>query len=297
MPLQSNDSVLIPVFILHWNRPDECLATVQSFLAQDISLKITIIDNCSSKENAQKLKSSLPSNVDFVQLSENKGWGGAFNILLRQWLKEGESDYCIISSHDPLLSTNCLKMLLEAITKDKEIGIISPESGTRHLPKFSPILGPHLIDNIPARPFGTVEIVDFVHGTVTMFRKECLSEIGLFNERFFVYGDEYDICLRANKYGWKCAVVWGSIVSNPTTAAPKAVINYLLSRNTLELARVHGSLIQSLCRAVLMLVNSSLIWLRSKSEEKSLISAKFLGIRDFLLNRYGKSKAFNQLIS
>lgn len=297
MSLQNSNDVAIPVFILHWNRPDECLATVQSFLAQDIPLAITIIDNGSSQENAEKLRLNLPSTVEIFPLSENRGWGGAFNLLLKQWLEKDNSDYCIISAHDALLNPDCLKMLLEAITKDKKIGIISPEYGVRHLPKFSPILGPRLINNIQPRPFGTVESVDFAHGTVMMFRRGCLAEIGLFDERYFVYGDEYDISIRANKYGWKTAVVWGSIVSNPITATPKPAIYYLLARNSLELARVHGGLIQSLCRVVLVLIQSSLIWLRSKSEDKSLMTAKFLGIRDFLLNRYGKSETFNQLIN
>ena len=293
---QESDNNLIPVFILHWNCPDKCIITVKSFLEQDIPLEIAVIDNGSLEENAEKLRLNLPSVVKFFRLSENKGWGGAFNIFLKQWLVQHNSSYCVISAHDALLKTGCLKMLLKAIIADRKIGIISPEYGVRHLPKFSPVLGPRLINNINLRPIGTVESVDFVHGTVMMFRRNCLAEIGLFDERFFVYGDELEICIRAKKHGWKNAVVWGAIVSNPITVSPKTVIDYLFARNTLILAKQYGSSLQCICRLILIAVHSSLIWLKGSTEEKSIASAKFLGIKDFWLNHFGKSDTFERLI-
>lgn len=172
---------------------------------------------------------------------------------------------------------------------DKNIGILCPEYGkqTTDLPKFSPILGPRLINNILPRPSGTIEYVDFAHATLLVFRRECLNKIGVFDERYFAYGDEYDISIRAKKMGWKVGILWGAIIINPITASSKPIINYLLARNTLLLAKVHGGFISSLCRVILMLCRLPLtLW--NRRSEKSIVIAKFLGIKDFIFSRYGR---------
>lgn len=51
----------IPVYILHWNRPQECLRAVESFLAQGLSLKITVIDNASQPDLLKTLSDGLPT--------------------------------------------------------------------------------------------------------------------------------------------------------------------------------------------------------------------------------------------
>ncbi|AFY30861.1 glycosyltransferase family 2 protein [Calothrix sp. PCC 7507] len=285
----SKIDVPIPVFILHWNRPEECLKTLQHFLNQDLPLEISVLDNSSSPKNIEKIKTSLPGEVNWIQLLENKGWGGAFNIVLQQWLDDGISDYCIISAHDTLLENQCLSMLIDAMESDKSIGIICPEYGGKssNLPRFSPIRGPRLINNIAPRQYGEVEYVDFAHATLLVFRKDCLKKIGVFDKRYFAYGDEYDISIRAKKMGWKVAILWGAIITNPITASSKPVINYLLARNTLLLAKVHGGFISSWCRAILMLCRFPLTLCQQPSE-KPVVIAKFLGLKDFLLGRYGK---------
>lgn len=205
----------IPVYILHWNRPQECLRAVESFLAQGLSLKITVIDNASQPDLLKTLSDGLPPHVELVCLKENFGWGGGFNGVLAKWLEGKDGDYCFVSAHDALPQANCLKMLLDAVQGDGDnVGIACPEYGVSHLPKFSPILGARL-PHVPPRPPGTVETVIFPHGTLMLFNRHCLAEIGLFDERYFAYGDEIEIGLRASRRGWKVVVVWGSRVVNP----------------------------------------------------------------------------------
>ena len=50
-----------------------------------------------------------------------------------------------------------------------------------------------------------------------LVRRQCLDEIGLFDQRYFAYGDEHDLGARAVRHGWKVVLVWGSIVTNPAT--------------------------------------------------------------------------------
>jgi GT2 family glycosyltransferase len=51
--------------------------------------------------------------------------------------------------------------------------------------------------------------MDFIHGTLILFRRDWLKQTGLFDERYFAHGNEYNLVLRAHKEGWKVVILWG----------------------------------------------------------------------------------------
>ena len=288
LPLKSN--FIMPVFILHWNRPEDCLASIHSFLNQKLDIKITIIDNASTPEKLNLLKENLPNEVDIVCLSENKGWGGGFNPFLKSWIESVDSaPYCFVSSHDTLLNENCLSKLIQFMDENPGVGIASPDyyGISNELPKYSPIRGPY---SIPVSPQVKKDIksVDFAHATLSIFRKSCVRQIGLFDERYFAYGDEYEISLRCRKNNWNVAICWDAEIINPGTSTPKPIISYLLARNTLLLAFEYGNWLQAATRMILMIINTTFIVLQPNKKGITFHAiSKFKGIRDFVLRRYG----------
>jgi GT2 family glycosyltransferase len=280
----------MPVFVVHWNRPWECIRTVECLLNQDLPLNISIVDNSSKLENYQVLVEHLPAEIEIIRLEENKGWGGGLNILLQRWLKDrsNEQNYCFISAHDALPQGQCLSILLRSAQGDPKIAIACPEYGSDNdLPCYSPVRGPRLLPS-PHRSSGDVESVDFAHATLFLIRKDCLKEIGLFDERYFAYGDEYDIALKARRFNWKVVLVWGAIVINPISGTSKPILSYLFARNTLLLARTYGGWIHAISRMSLMFLNTLRLSLKPSIKRNDFHpTAKLLGIRDFLLKRYG----------
>ena len=249
---------------------------------------LTVIDNGSKPKNRLELERSLPEGVRYVSLENNLGWGGAFNVALKNWLSAGLGDFCFISAHDALPEPECLNRLIEALHFDQRLGIVSPQYGIDHLPVFSPVRGPRLIEVDP-RPYGTVEPAAWVHGTVMGFRKACLKEIGLFDDRYFAYGDELEISLRANRAGWKTAIVWSAVVKNPGTSVPSSPLIYLQTRGTLLEANDYGGKLSSLTRTVLIVVNTIRL-LAARKLKGDAASARMRAVRDFLLGRLGKPR-------
>lgn len=196
----------VDLLFVHWNRPRELLCSVARFLEQDLPLRIVVADNGSRQEDIEFLKGSLPRQVRVVELGCNMGWGAAFNVLLRQWETEERNPYCFVSAHDALPRPGCLRALAAVLVNGPgRVGIACAELGVPHLPMFSPVRGPRL-RWIEPRSRGTVEPVPFPHGTLMALRRECLSEVGLFDERYFAYGDEIELGLRANRRGWRVMV-------------------------------------------------------------------------------------------
>ena len=92
---------------------------------------------------------------------------------------------------------------------------------------------------------------------------ECLRQIGLFDERYFAYGDEHELGLRARRHGWKVVMVWGAIVTNLGTWTESPLRSYLFARNSLLLVRDYAGRWQALLRALLILLNTFRLMIRS----------------------------------
>jgi GT2 family glycosyltransferase len=269
------------VSILHWNRPAECLATVASLRSSGLPLEMTIVDNQSAPENVRHLEASLPGDVDVVRLPRNVGWGPAHNVLLRRWLENEESEFCIIAAHDALPQGDCLAQLLKGLGEHSDWGMACPEYGEPAKPRYNSLRGATL-EQVPPRPAGTHEEVEFCHGTLAVFRRACLLEIGVFDEGYFAYGDETEIGMRARRHGWKVGLVWGALLINPGSWSGGPVIAYLWTRNSLRLARTFGGLFGMMGRLVVVLMAT----FREKSRgslESSMSSpkARMLGVRDY----------------
>jgi N-acetylglucosaminyl-diphospho-decaprenol L-rhamnosyltransferase len=280
-------SLGVPLFILHWNRPQECLRTVKAFQDQDVPLDIQVIDNHSEPEALRSLTGRLPPEVRLITLRENKGWGGAFNLILQEWIAAAGSEFCFICAHDAIPTEGCIELLLNAMVDNPHIGIACPEYGLPEIPQFSRL---RYVRNraVEPRPKGVSEMIDMPHGTLIGFRKRCLLEIGLFDERYFAYGDEHEIGLRARRSNWQVAIVWGAIVENPGTWTSNRTRSYLFTRNSLLLVQTHAGWGWAGLRLLLMLPNTlRMLLLPSDSDFPFAPGARLLGIRDFLLSRFG----------
>ncbi|PWU04531.1 MAG: hypothetical protein C5B51_16630 [Terriglobia bacterium] len=277
----------IPIFILHWNRPEECAQTVRALMAQPLPLAVHVVDNASEPSALQELKQRIPSQVNIVPMQDNLGWGRAFNRVLRNWLDEGQGDFCFISSHDAMPDKDSLVMLIQSMQDDPKIGIACPEYGRAEVPKFSRLRYVR-ITRVEPRPAGAVEAVDLPNGTLMLFRRQCLQEIGLFDERYFAYGDEHEIGLRARRHNWKVAIVWGSIVLNPGTWTLSGVRSYLFTRNSLLLVRTYAGWWAAAIRLFLMVPNTLRMLLSPPNKDYAFsFRSRVLGMCDYVRNHYG----------
>jgi N-acetylglucosaminyl-diphospho-decaprenol L-rhamnosyltransferase len=286
-----SNAVTVYAQILHWNRPDECLRTTRLLLEQS-GLSVTVIDNGSTEENLTKLRSLLPPEVRLIPLSSNAGWGGGHNVGLRLWLEQQTCDFCCIVAHDAIPDRDCIQLLVKAMRENSELGMVCPQYPDRVVATYRPVFGPRTIV-VPPQHRGSVQMVDLVHGTLTVVRRQCLKEIGLFDERYFAYGDEMEICLRSRKAGWKAGLIWGAIVVNPGTWTPQPMVTYFSSRNSLLMAREYGGVVCAGIRLLLMLVNTFRLLLTRTP--LWVVGARKRAMADFIFGRFGAPAAFKRI--
>lgn len=285
-----NPAKSIAVFILHLNRPDECLRTIKSFISQEVPLEITVIDNGSERKQIDQLEKYSPEGVQFIKLSENLGWGKAFNLGFAEWQKTGKADFICLSAHDSILHQGCLRRLRNGFQNNPKIGIVCPQYPVPCVPALSPLRGIFFQHPVPLGD-GKTSLVSVPHGTLFLFRREVFRALNGFDEHFFAYGDETEISLRARKMGWQTALVWGAVVENPGSSTPRPLLGYLTVRNNLLMTQKHFGSIIAFVRALILVMNVFRLWCFPRKAWRGFSPrAQLHGIRDYYLGALGKPK-------
>ncbi|ABL65841.1 glycosyltransferase family 2 protein [Chlorobium phaeobacteroides] len=185
-----------------------------------IDMEVFVVDNNSHDASAAMVKSEFPS-VILIANSQNLGFAAANNQAF--FLARGR--YIILLNPDAYIKPLSVEHCIAFMDRTPRCGlsggkIISPEGrlepSARRFPSAlsklltlsglsgkyssSPLLNRHEFGGFA---HDEAMEVDWVPGTFTIVRKEMLDAIGVFDERFYIYYEETDLCLRAKKAGWK----------------------------------------------------------------------------------------------
>ena len=151
----------------------------------DQSIKILIIENSKDFNLKSKLENKY-SNVEVIIPDKNIGVGAAINI----GLKNTKTKYSLQISADVLIDKNMIQSLLETADKIENFSIIAPRDHSYHY-------GNEMYINPLEK--NKLHQMNLVAGFAMLINMQNLSKIGLFDEKIFLYFEEFDFCLRCNK--------------------------------------------------------------------------------------------------
>ena len=244
---------MLPVVILHWNRPERCVPTVERFLAQPVpgGVRVVVVDNGSRPDALAIVRNGIPPEVELISLPRNRGFGPGANVGFRHILANPHPDdghWIGLAPQDAEPAQDCLARMLATVATRPRAGLACADFGDGATPIVDPYFGGILA---PATVEEGWEPAGHPHGTLMLARSEVLHEVGLFDERYFAYCEEADLALRAASHGWETGLIRGAIVVNPDLGTRIAVIDYLQLRNTLLLVREHSGRYHATIRALL----------------------------------------------
>ena len=227
------NSPRILVIILNYRTPEMTLRAAQAALAdmEGLDAELVIVDNASGDGSAGILTRGIAergwdsdTRVRLILSDVNGGFGAGNNIGFAAGLSDGGApDYFYLLNSDAFPDKGCLPRLLQHLQDRPKAGFagshVRGEDNLDHTTafrfpsiagefegaaRFGPIT--RLLRHAVVAPDLPTEAarVDWVAGASVLIRAKMLEEIGQFDETFFLYFEETDLCKRGATAGWEC---------------------------------------------------------------------------------------------
>jgi GT2 family glycosyltransferase len=293
---------LIACLILNTNRRQDTLECLASLLASTyLKLLVLVLDCQSTDGSVEAIRSAFP-DVRVVELDRNLGYAGNNNVGIRLAVDEG-ADWVFVLNEDTVLAPDCLERLVEAGEREPDVGIVGPlvfhhdepgviQSAGGGLSRWWQ--GYHFGQNEPdSGQFTDPYPVRWISGCAILVRREVVQAVGPIDERFFIYWEETEWCVRAGQAGWRilavpAARIWHKGVQRDYR--PKPAVTYYLTRNRLLMLSLRRAPVGAWLTAWLELLRTLTSWTvrpkwRSKRDHRD---AMWRGIVDFLRGRWGR---------
>ena len=256
----------VVALILNYNKQDDTLRCVSSVCALESKPKIVVVDNGSTDNPSETLISKFPE-ITLVQNSSNLGPPMGRNVGFQYINKNFQYEFLLCLDNDTILDPLLLKKLLDALDADKGAAMACPKAYRALRSKEIMSVGLHVnlhtgnIHDIGSGELDTGQYarpgyVDACGAFCFLIRKEALLNLKGFDEYFAPYGwADVDLCLRANKLGYKIRYVPEAIIYHTGTVLGRGFIpnrERLKVRNFFRLMERHATALQKLTCLVIM---------------------------------------------
>jgi len=195
--------------VVNWRQPDatlECLASLER--AGATLDDVVVVDNESSGDIERRTRARYPG-VTVLAQSENLGFGAAANLGARHALARGATAVLLLNN-DATLRPDAMQALRESLAASNKVGVLTAKVFLTGAPDHlwavgGEFTGRRVVElGAGERDAGAYDDrrLDFVYGCAMLMRAEMLRDLGGFDERYFLYYEDIDLCLRARERGW-----------------------------------------------------------------------------------------------
>ncbi len=204
---------IVYVVTLNWNRPDDTLACLASLRGQQgaFDLRLIVVDNGSTDDSVERIHAAF-SAADLLEAGRNLGFGGGMNLGINYALERG-AEYILLLNNDTLADSGLVEQLLCHVAPG--VGMIAPAIFYAKAPKriwsvgggFSTVLLEATGNHGRGRPLPTESMErGFLAACALLVPRQVFERVGLFDERFFMYYEDLDFCLRVRQAGYRLLI-------------------------------------------------------------------------------------------
>ena len=212
----------VSIIVVAWNVRAllyNCLKSVYDE-TKDIDFEVIYVDNASTDGSVDMVKKEFPQ-VNIIQNKKNEGFIKANN----QGVQTAKGRYVLLLNSDTLILNNAVAKIVKFADAHPETAVVgcrvlNPDRTLQRncfmypsiLNMFLSATGLYKIfpkskffgrEDMTWWDFNDVREVETVCGSFSLVRRQAIDQVGLMDERYFVYGDDPDWCYRFKKNGWK----------------------------------------------------------------------------------------------
>ncbi len=208
--------IKLSIIIVNYNSDiflKKCLASI---CLDHTSFEIIVVDNNSDDDSYQCARSM--DNTVLIRCGENGGYAKAANI----GINSSKGEFILVANPDIVFDDNALQCMISCAESHPEIGIVGSK-----IKNFDGTLQyeckrnqPNLLNSLfyffnLQNPFGNhyirkdkgfyekSEYINAISGSCMLLRREALEQSGVFDEGFFMYGEDLELCYRMIQSGYK----------------------------------------------------------------------------------------------
>lgn len=304
----------VGIVLINYNSSEQttdCLLSLQKISYQDGTVHIIIVDNNSLKEQKELSHKGVKSlqkkdgiTIQIIENSENEGFAEGNNIGMRVLLDK-KVEYIMILNNDTVVDKHIITPLKDMLDTTPSAAFVSPKvyfakgyefHKDRYTQKelgnviwyaggvadWANVINRHRgVDEVDKGQYDSNGQTDFVTGCCFMTRANVLEDVGLFDEKYFMYYEDSDLSQRAIHKGYTLwyvadAKVWHKNASS-SGGSGSSLQDYFISRNRLLFGMLYAPF-----RAKFALLRESIkILIRGRHWQRQ-------GVKDFYLSHFGR---------
>lgn len=219
-------------------------------------------------DNSETIQ-SYPKHIPVIRIGKNLGYAGGMNVGIRHCLERGAT-WVVVTNEDINATSSALNKFIKQLDKTTP-GIGGPSTGMLDKKRWTSILGK-----------GT----GYISGSFMAIHRQVIDRVGMFYEPYFIYYEDVELCVRAQKIGFELTHIPVSFShADGTTFGRNSFLHqYYLARNHLLFVERNASVGVKLREAVRL---PKTTWEHIRKKEWGALT----GIRDYFLRRFGQYKA------
>lgn len=206
--------MLLSIIIINYKTPQLTINCVKSILSHNNlgEKEIIIIDNNSNNNSVHILRSAFADKVKIIENKENKGFSFANN----QGAKIASGNFLLFLNSDTIVNDDIFNSAINIFKNYKDVAIISPrlelENGSYQKYAYGKAITPwRLVSRKTKKEIKIKESeklfeIDWVSGCALFIKKEVFKKINGFDENFFLYFEDVDICKKVKDIGFKVVI-------------------------------------------------------------------------------------------
>jgi GT2 family glycosyltransferase len=227
----------VRAILLNYNRPADTVTCLESLLELDYpNFRVVLCDNGSTDDSLEQFRTwtaergvatawldrneaesgtNCPQEpLVVIRNGANLGFTGGNNVGLRFVQRTMSTGYAWLLNNDMVVATNCLRRMVETAEADSRLAAVGAtiyefdaphvvqEAGGGRLIGSHARVRPNDAGATRTDPVGR-ERLDYISGGCMLVRRHILDEIGLLDERFFIYLEDVDWCFRMTARGYR----------------------------------------------------------------------------------------------
>ncbi len=203
----------LSIIIVNYNARNylkDCISSIKKNVNSDI-FEIILVDNDSSDGSVEYIQEQFPE-IDIISHKKNLGYAVGNN----RGIKKSKGRYILFLNPDTIVFDEAIHFLLKELENNRNAGAVGPalfKGKNKYQISFGKKVNFifevfqkcffNLYYKLKLKHFSLKKEVGWLSGACLMVRKSILDDIGYFDEQFFLYFEDIDLCYRIREEGWK----------------------------------------------------------------------------------------------